>query len=401
MSNTTSWPSLVIVCLPAFVASGACDSGGAGTTAEALTIKQEYLPPEHFEVLVETDADLAATVGWAKATRSVDHVERAVTMEDADGVYLVAARYAGASGQAAVIVRHCEADDCVSAVVDEPAPGEVTWTTEAGPIALRTILPSSLLRELDPDDPIRTAVLVPSGGSAGAVDTESGAVEPTGPTPTSPNRKIQVRSIFGVAWGFSVDGFVQSLAASGFTNAKAGYHVTSAEIDKDLTTLGADDALVWIGHGDKSASAGKVVGMSTTEYVYFNDHYNVRRIQEQLAKNPNNGPGILFLGGCMSADMLPTLTSGRRVTLGFTGKVEPGLAYRVAKAFFERLAKGGTIKDGVADGNAELAKARASYKLVAEGGNQDQKWTSEPGSEPEQPTCPRSRARGARTGGAR
>lgn len=400
MSAAKPWSyCLVFVWLPAIAACD--DGGGSEAPAEALTLKQQYLPAEDFEAVVEADDALAATVAWVQSTRSVDHITRAVTMEDAEGVSLVAARYAGASGEEATVVRHCKDGDCASVVVDEPFPGEVAWTNAAGPVALRTVLPSYLLRELDPDDPIRTAVLaVPGQSSEPDVDTQTGALdEASAPTPKSPNRKVQLRSIFGVAWGFSMDSLVQALAAGGFANGAAGYHVTSAELDNDLATLGPDDALVWIGHGDKSKKSGKVVGMSTTQYVYFNEHYNVSRIHAQLAKNPNNGPGILFLAGCISADLLPQLSNGRRVTLGFTGKVEPGLAYRVAKAFFARLTQGGTIKEGVADGNAELAKAGASFKLVADGGDQDKKWVSEPGSEPEPPTCPDYPAIGEACGG--
>jgi hypothetical protein len=376
----------------------------AGMTACSGSSEQEGLPDEQvarvqhaislaeFDTEASSDPELAAVVELAKEYADNDELLRAGTVEDDEGVRLIyAAVYDPFFEDTVVAVRHCQGSDCVHAVQFEVGgPDEIEWEDEGGNlIPVRTMRAPFGLRLIDPADPDGTARLAPVPALASLSEQVAGAQGQLGAstdvglkaTPNDPDRKIRISSVFGqyFTWqGPNFNDLVASAQAGGFPNAEAVYNVKEEDVDSALSTLGPKDAFVFLTHGDESKSSGRVVGMSVSADYWGSKHYPGERMRQQLASNDSGGPGIVFLSGCKTADLIPIFDNGQRVVLGFNAKIMPGQAAKAMRAFFDALSAGKTVREAIAAANAEIKTSglaltsnqtsKLDEKLVSVGG---------------------------------
>ncbi len=323
-----------------------CSSGGGGGP-ETLATVQQRIPVATFQEAVASDPALAKAVDLAKTSAGVTTVARAGRLEDAAGVTLLYGAMTGPGGEA-VVVRHCDGKDCISVVQRLTADGgDVTWRTDTGPVPVRTVRMPLQLRIIDEADPDATAVL----GTRTSALMQAQTADDTTP------RRLRVLSAFNQYMTFTGPNFNDTLASmkkGGFPDSTGRYGVKAGDFDSALSTLGPRDAVMLLAHGDQSKSKGRVVGMSVNADWWGAEHYSESRIAAQLAKNTSGGPGIIFLAGCKTADMLDTLDSGSRVVLGFEGKIEPGLGSKIMKQVFDELGKGKTLKEALEEVNGVL-----------------------------------------------
>lgn len=394
--------------LAAMAAMTACSGSGSspeeGLPEEQVARVQHAISLAEFEAEAASDPELAAIVELAKDYASNDELLRAGTVEDDESARLIyAAVYDPFFEDTVVAVRHCRGSDCVHALQFEvDGPDEIEWEDEDGNlIPVRTMRAPFGLRLIDPNDPDGTARLAPVSALAslsepvadakGAQEAEEGRpqlgvpadLSPGDAVPTDPDRKIRISSVFGqyFTWqGPNFNELVASAQAGGFPNAQAIYNVKEADIDSALSTLGPKDAFVFLTHGDESKSSGLVVGMSTNADYWGAKHYSGDRMRQQLISNDSGGPGIVFLSGCKTADLIPIFDNGQRVVLGFNAKIMPGQAARVMRAFFDALSAGKTVREAIAAANGEIRTSglaltsnqtsKLDEKLVSVGGGE-------------------------------
>jgi hypothetical protein len=348
----------------------ACSSenGAPAAGAEVLATVQQPVPVATFETAAASDAALGGAVSLAKTSAGVSTVVRAGKLEDAAGVALIYGAMTGPNGENVVVVRHCSGaggTDCVSAVQEATADGgDVTWRNSTGPVPVRTVRMPLQLRIIDEASPDTAPVL----GSRAAALTVSEAkdVATNGVSKqTDPARKLRVLSAFNQYMTFDGPNFNEILASikkGGFPDATARYGVKAPALDAELKTLGPRDAVMLLAHGDESKSRGRVVGMSVNADSWGAEHYSESKMIAQLAMNPTGGPGIIFLAGCKTAEMVDALDSQSRIVLGFEGKIEPGLGAKVLKQLFDALGEGKTLKEGLDAVNATIGQRGLSLK---------------------------------------
>ena len=338
---------------------GCSSSGGDAGAVPSVSTVQEWTTVADFEAVVAADAALQAVMEMAASDFGLTTLTEAGRMADQDGVALSFAGLTGAGAQDAIVVLHCRGADCVSALQQrESGSGALRWQTPSGAVPVRTIRIPFLLLDVDPND-LSTAAIAPldepeDTGSALAALTAAGKADGT---PTDPNRKLRFLSAFNehmTLEGESLDGLADTMDDAGFPDTEAVYGAGPGDYDTQLSTLGQGDALVWLAHATRSSSSGQIVGMSTEKLVWGANPYLNDRIFEQLAKNPNGGPGIIFLAGCLTEQVIPTFDNGQRIVLGFDKKVDTFLVFAAVRGFFKALAAGGTIQDAIDAANETL-----------------------------------------------
>ncbi|MBD3390968.1 MAG: hypothetical protein GF418_02895 [Chitinivibrionales bacterium] len=359
--------SLPFLALYLFLHPGCRDTNPVTSSKDETTTVasvQEQIPADSFSAIAASDASLAAVVDMVQARDGAGTVAAAGVLEDETGAKMVVGVLAGTAGDTAVVVRHCDSSGtCVSAEVTMAGDSAVVWTGTGGTVSIPKMGVPFQLRIID-----ETAANIDSTARLASVDSVMGGLprrqhldEPAAPglarraaTPTS--RKLRVLSAFGTTFDVSFSSFVSSMKQAGFNDARDIYHFNTSNLDNELRMMRPEDALIVYSHGDLSKSKGKVVGMTAAAWVYMARHYSVTRMISKIAVNSRGGPGILFLAGCQTADMLPDLDHPTRITIGVSKSVFAGHCSGMAKKFFSYFTAGSTLKESIDAVNAEYAR---------------------------------------------
>ncbi len=341
-------------------AAGTVDADGNYSISETaiaaaydlpLTGTQERVTEDELDAVIAADTDLAAIVNWAKTDHDAGALKLAAYLEDQDGANLYLAAYDNLGfGDDVVVVRHCDDGDCVSAVqtiLDTDA--ELQWSTPAGDVQPRSLATPYLLRVLDEADPDGTAEGAPVPADLQKLPAKPMLTWERIPAEKSivsgrsadGNREIRVLSTFGSYWGTNYADFVTNMKTEAFDAGSVTYHAGRSDFDSGLDELDADDALIIHGHGDSSASQGRVVGMSSNSYYWWGEHYSEDRIRQRLDSNSSGGPGIIIFGGCSTSGMIGKLDQPNRILLGLSDSIMDGHVKPVVRLFFQKFAKEG------------------------------------------------------------
>lgn len=346
---------------------------------------QQNMPTGEFQQIAAEDPELQERLDAARALHGTDAIHSSGVIRDTEGTELIWAALDLDDPGDAVVVRHCRNGDCVHAIQRfVGGEQEIIWTSEIGEIEPRTVLLPFQLRDYDETtgqatlatpspDLLATATAKASASSAAERATKAGvgAAQPR-------CGRFRALSAFGkffngisdIGTYLAVSGLADTMRNIGCTNATESYNATRRQVDQQLSGMGPDDIFVLYAHGDRSRSKGRVVGMSLSNSRVWNsgDHYSEADFRRQFDDNIFGGPGIVFLAGCASADMLPQLDDPehpQRVIIGFSRDHFQTNVYNAMKLFFERYAACDSIQEAMDAVNASPGMARSNVRLVA------------------------------------
>ncbi len=376
-TTATRLATLLALSLPACGGDGGGDADTkTGSDADALPSAaltvQERIELADFEAEAAADPALGAVA--AGMTLTV-----AGRVEDDEGRVV---HWAEASdGRAAV--RHCDGDDCVSAVQTRTASGLSWEAADGSDLEVRPVGRPALRKVLDGHELANKTTL------AAGLALDKAAL----PDIDFETRRFVALNTFGDAFG------TRLAAVTGAATRHGGFHeVTEVQYAREVdvheafATLDLMDAVVWLtqGVGEVTSTQGptyRTVGL-TVNRGGFGDATYVRDLLgagSEWASNVAGGPGVLFLAASHSysdgsegqpdgGSVWAKVSGPGRLVVGVEGGADVTKLLAATEAFFDAWLGGeATLAEAVAAGDAALAGTGARLRTNQEN-KPDETW---------------------------
>ncbi len=337
------------------MATACSSSDTAGPPLPATT--HEEVKPEDFAAMALGDSALLDVIAEAKTEFGVEAISRAGRISDSVGESLDYATLVGDGDLAVRVVRRCDGEECVSAVESVDEAGNATWLGLGGELPVREIGRPLQYRELDVEESY--SVRLPTLSSAPDGDHPDSSAPP----------RIDVLSAFNKYVrepGSSLEDLVALSSGQAAFETTVRHGATVEDLDLSLSSRRQSDVVVVITYGDARPSLGRVVGIAMNQDFWGAIHYPEPRMRGRLAANSRGGPGLLILAGCQTADLLETLDSPTRVTVGVSGKVPPLALERGIRSVIEALTSNKTLGEALAAASVHLGAGALAVNPSAE-----------------------------------
>lgn len=291
-------------------------------TALPQVTTQSALTAEEFLAVVEADASLKGQ--WTKLQgQGATSVLRAGVSKDEDGVEVHWGEVAEGETYSGLL-RYCATAPCTGGAAYSISKGQLTLDDPDG-IAKGIGLPI-LLKQLAGHTYDKPTEVVKQGLD---VPTQLPSIDVS-------KRHAYLISSFGDLWAageLSLEPVEELLDGTGaFDTVTRIEYAQVSDVDDALLHAHPFDVMLWLGQTVleevKTNQVFMPVGLTVNSGVYGDKLYDRDRLEDVLALNPLQGPGVVVLAGCDSIDdgngggvqakSMPTLLdNGARVVVGF------------------------------------------------------------------------------------
>ena len=351
------------------------NSGDPARSADRVSTLGQRITTAEFNGLIAEDADLASIVEFARTQYAAGELLAAGVVGEIHGAQINWATFDSGGAEPVVVARHCENGDCVSGVIVQVnAQREIAWQTPDGPIPIRTI-PEPFLKivfsnDNDPDGSARIAAIDPLLLAAKTLEDAPPAAGAKGRNlmASDRSREFHLASEFGsyiTKHGSTFSALLTDMRAADFTSVEYQDETGEAQMDALLTTLGPDDVFVYYGHGCVSESQGVAIGMEVNSAWVTWELYGVSRMQRKLEENPRGGPGMIFLAGCHSGDLVDDLDDPQRISIGFSKDHTSPNIRAAMRAFMKSYTDGATLGEALEATNRLGIMSQWDVALIA------------------------------------